>query len=66
MFTGIASNSFSFENNNALGFVRIADTIRSFKEILSGAFDDYPEEAFTYCGAIEDVIDKAKRIGNEV
>ena len=47
-------------------FVRIADTIRSFKGILSGAFDDYPEEAFTYCGAIEDVIEKAKRIGNEV
>ena len=47
-------------------FVRIHDTIRSFKEILSGTYDDYPEEAFTYCGAIEDVIEKAKRISNEV
>ena len=41
-------------------FVRIEDTIRSFKAILSGAYDNYPEEAFTYCGAIEDVEEKAK------
>lgn len=41
-------------------FVHISDTIRSFKAILSGAYDNYPEEAFTYCGAIEDVEEKAK------
>ena len=41
-------------------FVRIEDTIRSFKAILTGAYDNYPEEAFTYCGAIEDVEEKAK------
>ncbi|MBO7676217.1 MAG: F0F1 ATP synthase subunit beta [Erysipelotrichaceae bacterium] len=41
-------------------FVKIEDTIRSFKAILSGAYDNYPEEAFTYCGAIEDVEEKAK------
>ena len=41
-------------------FVHIKDTIRSFKEILSGKYDNYPEEAFTYCGAIEDVEEKAK------
>jgi len=41
-------------------FVRIEDTIRSFKAILSGRYDNYPEEAFTYCGAIEDVEEKAK------
>ncbi len=41
-------------------FVRIEDTIRSFKAILSGRYDSYPEEAFTYCGAIEDVEEKAK------
>ena len=41
-------------------FVRIADTIRSFKAILSGEYDQYPEEAFTYCGTIEDVLIKAE------
>ena len=41
-------------------FVHITDTIRSFKAILSGAYDNYPEEAFTYCGPIEDVEEKAK------
>ena len=41
-------------------FVKIEDTVRSFKRILSGEFDSYPEEAFTYCGAIEDVEEKAK------
>ncbi|MCR4855707.1 MAG: F0F1 ATP synthase subunit beta [Erysipelotrichaceae bacterium] len=42
-------------------FVKIEDTIRSFKEILSGNYDSYPEDAFIYCGAIEDVIAKAKK-----
>lgn len=42
-------------------FVHTKDTIRSFREILSGAYDSYPEEAFIYCGAIEDVIAKAKK-----
>ena len=43
-------------------FVRTKDTVRSFREILSGAYDSYPEEAFIYCGAIEDVIAKAKKV----
>ena len=47
-------------------FVHIEDTIRSFKEILSGKYDAYPEEAFTYCGAIEDVIAKAEGKKNAV
>ena len=37
-------------------FVHIKDTIRSFREILSGRYDSYPEDAFVYCGSIEDVI----------
>ena len=43
-------------------FVHIDDTIRSFKALLSGEYDTYPEEAFIYCGAIEDVIAKADSI----
>ena len=42
-------------------FVRIEDTIRSFKAILTGEYDTYPEEAFIYCGTIEDVIAKANK-----
>ena len=41
-------------------FVPLADTIRSFKEILTGNYDAYPEEAFVYVGTIEDVAAKAE------
>lgn len=36
-------------------YVPLKETIRSFKELLSGAYDAYPESAFLYCGSIEDV-----------
>lgn len=36
-------------------YVPLKETIRSFKELLSGVYDQYPESAFLYCGAIEDV-----------
>ncbi len=36
-------------------YVRIADTVRSFKEILDGKCDHIPEQCFVYKGAIEDV-----------
>ena len=48
---------------NPGSYVRIDDTIRSFKEILSGKFDDYPEEAFRFVGTIDDVIKKAEKMG---
>ncbi len=44
-------------------YVKIEDTIRSFKEILTGKYDDYPEDAFSYVGTIEDMIQKAKEMG---
>ncbi len=43
-------------------YVKVEDTIRSFKEILEGKHDQLPEAAFLYCGAIEDVIEKAERM----
>ncbi len=43
-------------------YVTIEDTVRSFKAILSGAYDTYPENAFLYCGTIEDVEKKAKEM----
>ena len=46
-------------------YVHVNDTIRSFKEILSGKYDEYPENAFLYVGTIEDVVEKAKALNDE-
>ena len=43
-------------------YVSKEDTIRSFKEILDGKYDDLPEQAFMSVGTIEDVVKKAKAI----
>ncbi|GMU96289.1 MULTISPECIES: F0F1 ATP synthase subunit beta [Ignavibacterium] len=45
-------------------YVKLEDTIRSFKAIIDGKYDDYPEQAFMYCGSIEDVEEKAKRMAS--
>lgn len=43
-------------------FVRKADTVKSFKGILDGEYDDIPEQAFAWAGGIEDVLEKAKKL----
>ncbi|HKA53543.1 MAG TPA: F0F1 ATP synthase subunit beta [Candidatus Binatia bacterium] len=43
-------------------YVRVKDTIRSFKELVEGKHDDLPEQAFLMVGTIEDAIEKAKRL----
>ena len=43
-------------------FVPVADTIRSFKEILDGKHDSLPEQAFLMVGAIEEAVEKAKKL----
>jgi len=43
-------------------YVPVAETVRSFKAILDGEFDQYPEEAFRNVGAIEQVAKKAEKI----
>ncbi len=43
-------------------YVGIKDTIRSFRAILDGKYDDLPEAAFLSVGTIEDVIEKAKKL----
>ena len=43
-------------------YVKVADTVRGFKEILDGLHDDLPEEAFRMVGTIEDAIKKAKEL----
>ncbi|QVK21544.1 F0F1 ATP synthase subunit beta [Mycoplasmatota bacterium] len=41
-------------------YVSVKDTIKGFKEILDGKYDDLPEEAFRSEGTIEDVLKKAE------
>lgn len=41
-------------------YVKLADTIRGFKGIIDGNYDDLPESAFMYVGTIEEAVEKAK------
>jgi len=51
VFTGISGK-----------YVKIADTIRGFKEIVEGKHDDLPEQAFYMVGTVEEAIEKAKTL----
>ena len=42
-------------------YVRLADTIRGFKDIAEGKLDDIPEQFFFYAGGIEEVVEAAKK-----
>ena len=44
-------------------YVPVKETVRGFKEILEGKYDHYPEEAFRNIGSIDEVVEKAKKIG---
>jgi F-type H+-transporting ATPase subunit beta len=43
-------------------YVSLADTIRAFKGILAGEYDDLPEQAFYMVGTIEEAVEKAKTL----
>jgi F-type H+-transporting ATPase subunit beta len=43
-------------------YVKLADTIKGFKEIVAGKHDNIPEQAFHMVGTIEDVLAKAKKL----
>jgi F-type H+/Na+-transporting ATPase subunit beta len=43
-------------------YVPLSDTIRSFKGILDGDYDDLPEGAFSMVGSIEQAVEKAKTL----
>jgi F-type H+-transporting ATPase subunit beta len=49
MFTGLAGR-----------YVKAQDTVKGFKDIIEGKYDDLPEQAFYMVGTIEEVIEKAK------
>jgi F-type H+-transporting ATPase subunit beta len=46
-------------------FVELEDTIKGFKAIVAGEYDDLPEQAFYMVGKIEDAVEKAKRLAAE-
>ena len=43
-------------------YVEIADTVKGFKEIIEGKYDDLPEQAFYMVGTIEEALEKAKTL----
>jgi F-type H+-transporting ATPase subunit beta len=43
-------------------YVKVADTVRSFEEIIAGKYDDIPEQAFYMKGAIEEVLETAEKL----
>ena len=42
-------------------YVPLKETIRGFKEIIEGKYDDLPESAFLFVGTIEEAVEKAKK-----
>jgi len=44
--------------------VKLQDTIESFERVLSGEFDDLPEQAFYMVGGIEEAVEKAKKLAS--
>ena len=44
-------------------YCKLEDTIRSFEELLSGQYDNLPEQAFYMTGSIDDVKENARQMG---
>jgi len=45
-------------------YVKLEDTIASFERVVSGEFDELPEQAFYMQGGIEDVVAQAKKMAS--
>jgi len=43
-------------------YVKVADTVRGFKEIIEGKHDSIPEQAFYMAGSIDEVVERAKSL----
>jgi F-type H+-transporting ATPase subunit beta len=46
-------------------YVKVDETIKGFKMLCEGELDEIPEQAFLYCGTIEEVIEKADKMQKE-
>ena len=44
--------------------VKVEETVRSFRDIIDGKYDDLPEQAFYMVGTIEEAVEKAKTLSN--
>ncbi len=42
--------------------MKLEDTIKGFKGIINGEYDDLPENAFYLVGTIEEAMEKAKKL----
>jgi F-type H+-transporting ATPase subunit beta len=42
-------------------YIPLEDTLRGFRSILDGQYDDLPEQAFYMVGTIEDALEKAQK-----
>ncbi len=47
-------------------YVPLETTIDSFEKVVAGEYDHIPEAAFAYCGGIDEVVEKAKKMEAEV
>lgn len=47
-------------------YVPLSDTIKSFKEVVSGNLDHLPEQSFYMCGGVDEVLENAEKLGYEV
>ncbi len=47
---------------NSGKYVEVADTVRGFKEICEGKYDDLPEQAFYMVGTIEEAVAQAEKL----
>ena len=43
-------------------YVKLADTVKGFKEVVEGKHDDLPEQAFYMVGDIDEAVEKAKKL----
>ncbi len=43
-------------------YVKVEDTVKGFKEIIEGKYDDLPEQAFYMVGTIDEAVEKAKEM----
>lgn len=46
-------------------YVRLEDTVRSFRAILDGKHDDLPEQAFMFVGTIDDAVERANQLAKQ-
>jgi F-type H+-transporting ATPase subunit beta len=44
--------------------VELKDTIKGFRDLVDGKYDDIPEQAFYLVGTMEEALEKAKQLAS--